>query len=236
MSTLHEKHFPNESAEYRDARNKVLEEEIKLRKHVEEVAAMRRSLPLGGKVSEDYVFEELDENGKIIKTKLSEVFKPGKDTLVAYSFMFGPDAKEACSSCTSIIDGINGMVFHVNDRINFVCIAKSDPEKIAGWMKKRGWKNIRFLSSNKNSYNLDYFGENGKGNQMPHLNVFKKTADGIFHTYGSELMFMPPEPGQNERDIDSIWPLWNIFDLTPEGRGTDWYPKNSYSEKTEQKK
>lgn len=228
MSNLHEKQFPNESKAYREARNKLLEAEISLRRQIEEVAFLRRRLPLGGKIKEDYVFEELDSNGKVKQIKFSELFQPGKDTLIAYSFMFGPNDKSPCTSCSSIMDGINGMVYHVNDRMNFVAIAKSDVNRIKEWVDKKGWHKLIFLSSGKSSYNKDYFAEDDKGNQLPVLNVFRKTSDGIFHFYATELLFVPPEPGQNGRHVDMIWPLWNLFDYSPEGRGTDWYPKHSY--------
>lgn len=225
---LHNISFPGETEEYRNARNNLLNEEIKLRRQVEEVARQRRSLPMGGKMKEDYIFEEIDANGKVKETKFSELFNNGKDTLLVYSLMYAPKNENACSSCTSIIDGINGMVFHVEDRVNFVVFSKSPIDKTMRWADRRGWKNIRLLSSFKNNYNSDYHAEGKNENQLPILNVFCKNEDGIYHFYGSELLFTPPEEGQNERHVDMIWPLWNLFDLTPEGRGTDWYPKNSY--------
>ena len=228
MEKLHEKRFPNESAEYREARNKVLNAEKELRLKIEEVAAMRREMPLGGKLKEDYVFEELDPSGKILHTKFSEFFSQGKDTLIVYSFMFGPEATVPCTSCSSIMDGINGMVHHVKDRMNFVVITKSEINRMKEWIDKKDWSKLRFLSSEKNSYNIDYFAENEKGSQLPILNVFRKTPDEIYHTYATELLYVPAEPGQNGRHVDMIWPLWNMFDYTPEGRGTDWYPKHKY--------
>src|ERR1700752_597256 len=80
--------FPGESAEYRRARNALLDEEIELRRQIERVAAQRRKLPPGGMIPQDYVFEEAAPDGKPMKTKLSELFAPGKDTLAIYSFMF----------------------------------------------------------------------------------------------------------------------------------------------------
>ncbi len=229
MSNLHDKHFPNESSEYRDARNKLLEAEMELRRKIEDVAALRRTLPEGGKLKEDYVFEEMDgQDQTVIQTKFSDLFAPGKDTLIVYSYMYAPKDEKPCTSCTSIMDGINGMVFHVNDRMNFVVEAKSNIKKFRMWAESRAWNNLRLLSSEKNSYNTDYFAENEKGGQMPALNVFRKTPEGIFHFYSTELLYVKEEKGQNGRHVDMIWPLWNLFDYTPEGRGTNWYPKFSY--------
>src|SRR5580658_5764110 len=87
--------YPNESAEYRVARNALLEEEIALRKQIEAVAAKRRSLPPGGKVPEDYVFERIGSNSMPEKVKMSELF--GRhDTLILYSFMYGPERELPC--------------------------------------------------------------------------------------------------------------------------------------------
>ncbi len=228
MPNLHDKKFPNESPEYREARNKVLKAETELREKIEEVAELRRGMPMGGKLKEDYVFEELDSRGDEKQTKLSELFSPGKNSLIIYSFMFAPDDEKACPACTSIMDGIDGMVFHVNDRTNFVAISRAPIQKFKSWANGRRWKNLRLLSSEKNTYNHDYFGENSRDKQTPILNVFHKTPEGIFHFYGTELMFVKFKPGLNERHVDMIWPIWNLFDFTPEGRGTDWFPDFSY--------
>jgi predicted dithiol-disulfide oxidoreductase (DUF899 family) len=228
MKNYHDKKFPGESDAYRKARNELLEAEINLRRQTEEVAELRRRLPHSAKVKEDYVFEEKDESGNIRHTKLSELFENGKDSLIIYSFMFGPQNETPCTSCTSILDGLNGMIFHAEQRVNIAIVAKTSIEKLMNWAEGRCWKNLHLLSSSGNTYNTDYFGENEKGNQFPILNVFHKTDEGIFHSYATELLFAPPEKGQNGRHVDSIWPLWNLYDYTPEGRGTDWYPKLGY--------
>jgi len=229
MKNYHDKQFPGESNEYREKRNKLLEEEMELRRKIEEVAALRRKLPFSGKLKEDYVFEEMDyKSGAVKKTRFSELFAPGRNTLVIYSFMYGPNDKKPCVMCNSIMDGISGMVIHINDRMNFVMVARSPINKVMDWAKSRNWNKLRILSSEKNSYNIDYFAEDEKGHQLPMLNVFRKEPDGIYHFYGTELLYAPTEPGQDGRHVDMIWPLWNVFDFTPDGRGTNWYPKLAY--------
>lgn len=232
MSKFHDKQFPGESDEYRKARYELLQAEIGLRRRLESVAALRRSLPVGGKLKVDYVFEDgapdLSDRETIRQTKFSELFEKGKDSLIIYSFMFAPDADKACPMCTSILDGLNGNVPHVQDRVNLVVIAKAPIQKIRNWALQRGWNNLRLLSSGSNTYNTDYSAETPEGDQSPAINVFRKTDKGIYHFYNAELLYAPSEEGQNPRHADLIWPLWNLFDLTPKGRGTDWFPKFSY--------
>jgi predicted dithiol-disulfide oxidoreductase (DUF899 family) len=214
--------FPNESTAYRSARDKLLQAETDLRRQIEKVAAQRRALPPGGEVPEDYVFQ--GENGNV---KLSELFTKG-NILVAYSFMYGPKMEKACPMCTSIIDGLDGNAIHIAQRANLVVIAKSPLERILAFARERGWTNLRLLSSAGNSYNRDYHGEDAEGRQWPMLNVFQKSGNKISHTWGSELLEAKEDPGQNARHVDLIWPLWNVLDFTPEGRGKDWYPKLKY--------
>jgi predicted dithiol-disulfide oxidoreductase (DUF899 family) len=228
----HSIRFPNETPAYRDARNELLEAEIALRKNIENVAALRRKLPLGGPLPEDYVFEEgaadINDSQTTRTTRFSELFDPGKDTLAVYSYMFGPNMKSACTSCTSILDGLNGTALHARQRINFVVVARSPLARIRELARGRGWNNLRLLSSANNNYNRDYQGENAKGGQLPSLNIFARRDGRIHHFYNTELLFAPTEPGMDGRHVDLLWPLWNLFDFTPEGRGTDWYPKLSY--------
>lgn len=230
--SLHSTRFPGENDSYREARNKLLEAEMALRKNLEDVAALRRNLPLGGAVPEDYVFEEgssdLNDTQTVRKVRMSELFAPGKDTLAIYSYMYGPKMKEPCVSCTSILDGLNGTAKHVTQRMNFAVVAKSPLERIRAVARERGWNNLRLLSSNGNTYNRDYQGESPTEDQRPSLNIFVRRDGKIYHFYNTELLFAPREPGQDGRHVDLIWPLWNLFDFTPEGRGEDWYPKLKY--------
>ncbi|MDH3319120.1 MAG: DUF899 family protein [Betaproteobacteria bacterium] len=216
--------FPNETKPYRSARNRLLRAETALRRQVEKVAALRRKLPAGGKVPQDYVFEEGDPPRAV---KLSELFGE-RNTVVAYSFMYGPKMEKACPMCTSMLDGLNGSAQHIAQCANLVVIAKSPIARVLEYARSRGWSNLRLLSSAGNRYNADYFGESAAGAQLPMLNVFVRRKGAIRHFYGTELLFAKTDPGQNNRHVDALWPLWNLLDFTPEGRGKDWYPKLQY--------
>jgi len=224
----HTTHFPAESSRYRTARNKLLAAETDLRRQVEKVARLRRKLPLGGSVPEDYVFEETGDSGAIQQVKLSELFQDKKDTLLLYSYMFGPKAKQPCPMCTSFLDSLEGAAAHLNQRANLVVAAKSPIGRIENVARSRGWRQLRLLSSANNNYNRDYHGEDPEGGQLPMMNVFARRKGKINHFYATELQSMRPDKGQNQRHIDMLWPLWNLLDLTPEGRGADWFPSLSY--------
>jgi predicted dithiol-disulfide oxidoreductase (DUF899 family) len=214
--------FPNEPKSYRAARKRLLRAEAALRRQVEKVAALRRKLPAGGKVPEDYVFDSVQ--GPV---RLSALFERG-DTLVAYSFMYGPKMEKACPMCTAMLDSLDGSAPHIAQRTNLVVIARSPLERILEYARSRGWSRLRLLSSAGNGYNRDYHGESPEGAQLPMLNVFVRRRGAIRHFYGSELLFGKAEPGQHPRHVDMIWPLWNVLDYTPEGRGKDWYPALEY--------
>jgi predicted dithiol-disulfide oxidoreductase (DUF899 family) len=225
--------FPGESAEYRAARDRLLEQEAEMRRAVEAVAAARRALPPGGAVAEDYVFQGEGPDGAPTDVRLSQLFAPGKDTLVIYSMMFprAPDEDLPCPSCTQFLDAFDGVVEHASQRLNVVVVAKAALPRLLAHADDRGWRHLRLLSCGATTYNHDYHGETADGSQqLPMLNVFRRDGDTIRHFWGSELLYEPSDPGQDPRHAETIDPLWNLFDFAPEGRGTDWYPSLSYGE------
>jgi predicted dithiol-disulfide oxidoreductase (DUF899 family) len=238
--------FPNESVEYRQERNRLLQQETELRRMTELVAAARRALPPGGAVKQDYVFNGQGFDGGPARVRLSELFAPGRDSLVIYSMMFPRDplddspgpksgqtallplAEGPCPSCTALVDQLDGAAEHAAQRINLAVVAKAPVERVLTFGRERGWRRLRLLSSAGSSYNRDYLSETADGTQRPMLNVFHRDGTTIRHFWGSELLYAPVDPGQEPRHVGTIEPLWNLFDLTPEGRGTDWYEQFSY--------
>jgi predicted dithiol-disulfide oxidoreductase (DUF899 family) len=216
--------FPDESPEYRTARDRLLAAEIELRRQTEAVAALRRELPPGGAPRDDYVFE--GANGPV---RLSELFG-GHETLVIYSFMFprAVDDERPCPACTSILDSLDGAAQHLEQRVSLAVVARSPLERIEAHARERGWRNLRLLSSAGNDYNPDYLAEAPDGSQLPMLNVFTRRNGEIRHFWGTELLQAPWDPGQAPRHVDFIWPIWNVLDATPEGRGTEWEPQLEY--------
>jgi predicted dithiol-disulfide oxidoreductase (DUF899 family) len=238
--------FPGESAEYRTERNRLLEQEIELRRAMEAVAAARRRLPPGGIVPQDYVFQTQGPGGHAAEVRLSELFAPGKDSLVIYSMMFPRDpgddrpgpaggqtallplAQGPCPSCTAFLDALDGAAEHASQRVNLAVAAKAPIERILTFAAERGWQSLRLLSTEGTTYNRDYWAETADGEQQPMLNVFHRDGDTIRHFWGSELFYAPEDSEQDQRHVGTLEPLWNLFDLTPEGRPTDWYEQLSY--------
>jgi predicted dithiol-disulfide oxidoreductase (DUF899 family) len=239
--------FPGESAEYRTARDRLLEREIELRRAMEAVAAARRELPPGGAVPEDYVFEAAGPDGAATKVRMSELFAVGKDSLVIYNFMFprgyggprpGPTTGKTallpleegpCPSCVALLDQLDGAAQHAGQRLNLSVVAKTSLARLLTFAEERGWRHLRLLSSAGNTYNRDYLGEDREGWQMPMLNVFHRDGETIRHFWGAELTYGPDDPGQDHRSVGTLEPLWNLFDLTREGRPMDWDEQLDYS-------
>ncbi|KAH8800158.1 hypothetical protein F5884DRAFT_809467 [Xylogone sp. PMI_703] len=223
-------HFPSESREYRRARNELLEKEAELRNLNELVAAQRRALPPGGRIPEDYIFESAVDGSKV---KLSELFSPGKNSLVIYNMMFPrwpedhraavpggetsklPLAEQPCPSCTSVVDGLEGAAFHLAARTNLVVVAKTSPQRLGTYAKERGWRNLRLLSSRNNAFNRDYHSEGPEGVQRAILHVFTREKEEIRHHWTSEMTFKRGDTSS----VDPVWPIFGVLDLILEGRG-----------------
>lgn len=238
--------LPGESPEYRAARDRLLQQEVKLRRAMETVAAARRELPPGGRIKTDYVFDGADVDGAPVDVRLSELFEPGKNSLVLYSFMFPRDpddptpgprdgetallplAEGPCPSCVALLDQLDGAAEHASQHVSLAVIAKAPLPRVLAFGRERGWRRLRLLSSAGNSYNADYFAETPEGIQRPMLTVFHRDGDVIRHFWSSELFYAPTDPGQEPRHVGTLEPLWNLFDLTPEGRPVGWVEQFSY--------
>ena len=132
-----------------------------------------------------------------------------------------PLSETPCASCTSFLDSLDGAAAHLAERLNLAIVAKSDPSRIRNFAHERGWRHLRLLSSRNNSYNRYYHAETPDGEQVPILNVFVRDGGQFRHTWASELMFAPRDDGLEARHIDSVWPIWNVLDMTPDGRGNE---------------
>ena len=216
-------HFPNESPEYRKARNELLVEEIELRRQIERVAAQRRALPRGGEIPQD--FGLASETGRI---RLSSLFGD-KNTLLVYSMMYGPQRKAPCPMCTSFLSSWNGTAANLRERAAIAVTARSPVDRLLDFMKERGFTNLYFFSDISGDYTRTYVTPDDA--DVPGFSVFIRRNGKIFHYYSGEMSAAMADPGQDPRGAPDLDPLWLMLDLTPEGRGTDWYPKLQYNQK-----
>ena len=215
------KPYPNDSAEYRKARTALLAEEIELRRHIERVAAQRRALPPGGE-ARGYEFK--DENGKTLP--MVDLFG-AHDTLVTYFWMYGPERKQACPMCTSFLGAMDTPVRDLVQKVAIAVIGRSPVERQLAFARERGWRNLEFYATVGDEFARDYRGLAPDGNEWPALDVWVKRDGKVFHFWGSELGGTA-DPGEDARGAPDPTPLWNILDLTPAGRGSNWYPKLAY--------
>jgi predicted dithiol-disulfide oxidoreductase (DUF899 family) len=218
----HRFRYPNESAEYRKARTKLLAEEIELRRQIEKVAEHRRALPQGGEVPQDYEF--IGEEGLV---RFSDLFG-SKKTLVTYNFMFRPQRARPCPMCTSLLSALDGEMPDILQRVAFAVIATSPIERLVAFKKERGWRYLKLYSAVGKEFIHDYVGHDADADDTPAYNVFTRRDGTIRHFWGSEMFLIKPDPGQDPRGAPDLMPIWNILDTTPEGRGEDWYPELVY--------
>lgn len=212
-------HFPNESAAYREARNALLAEEIELRRHIERVAAQRRALPPGGEVTKRYTFQ--GEHGPVT---LEELFA-GKDTLVVYSYMFGPQRQRPCPMCTSIMAGWDHKVADIEQRVALAMVARSPIDRLVAAKRERGWNQLKVYADVDGDFTRDYV--SAEDADEPGYTVFTRRDGKVRHFWSGEMYALTSDPGQDPRGAPDLDPLWTLLDTTPEGRG-DWYPELEY--------
>jgi predicted dithiol-disulfide oxidoreductase (DUF899 family) len=242
--------FANETSEYRKARDKLLDEEIALRRRMQAVADQRQQLPPGPAVKEDYLFDGLGADNMPAKVKLSDLFRDGTDTLLIYHYMFPrhPQEKRAgttvgntaslpvkdqpCPSCTAILDQIDAAVPHYEAAgKSFAVVAKTSLDRLLDVARDRGWRHMRLMSAQDNSFKRDYLSEDKEGSQIPIMTVFKRETDGTIRLFwASELSYAHRDPGQDERAIGTLETFWNMVDLGP-GKRPDFQPQLEYSGK-----
>lgn len=219
--------LPQESADYRKLRGELLEAEIALKDHVARVAELRRRLPTDTAV-EDYELQEgprnLAEAAPTARVRLSELFEDPEKPLILIHFMYGGAQKSPCPMCSMWADAYDAVARHVRQRANFALVSEAPIEEMRSWARERGWSQLRLLSSLGTTLKHDLHMQDADGSQRPGVSVFTRAADGRpRHFYTAEAVMAP----EHWNGVDLLSPVWNLFDLTPEGRG-DWFPKLRY--------
>ena len=220
--TYRQTNLTNESAEYLTAREELRHAEIELMRQRERVAELRRGLPKGATV-QDYEFLEgpasLDAGDEpVTRVRLSELFSAPDRALVIYHLMFGKKQTKPCPMCTAWLDGYNGVAHHLAQNVDFAIVAAADPSTLRAYARERGWNKLRLLSAGESTFKYDLGSEDREGHQDSTISVFTRDSDGTLRHFYSV------HPGLDhsikERGIDELSPIWNVMDLTPQGRGT----------------
>jgi predicted dithiol-disulfide oxidoreductase (DUF899 family) len=217
------KPYPNDSEQYRNARTALLEQEIELRRQIQRVAELRRELPLGGE-ARDYRF--LDENGK--EVGLADLF--GRhDTLFTYFWMYGPERERPCPMCTSFVGSLDVPAIDIEQRIAVAILGRSPVARQLAFARERGWHNLKFYQTIGDDFAKDYRALAPDGSEWASVDVWVRQGGKVHHFWGGEGGLETADPGFDPHLAPDPTPLWTILDLTPGGRGTDWYPKLEYS-------
>jgi predicted dithiol-disulfide oxidoreductase (DUF899 family) len=215
--------FPGESDAYRAARRALLAEEIEFRRHMTRLTDQRRALPDGPVIGKDYRFK--DENGA--EVGLLDLFGD-QQTLVTYFWMYGPQRERPCPMCTNWLGAVNGNGADLAQRVSLRILGRSPVERQNAFAQERGWRNLDFVQTVGDDYARDLGLINEDGSENPALVVFRRDGEKVRLFWASEMTREMADPGQDPRDAPDLAALWTVLDLTPEGRGADWYPKLSY--------
>ncbi|MDQ8756839.1 DUF899 family protein [Sphingosinicella sp. LHD-64] len=212
-----------ESADYRRARTALLAEEIALRRQIQRVAAQRRTLP-PGPAPKDYRF--LDEQGN--EVGLADLF--GRhDTLFTYFWMFGPQRARPCPMCTSFVGSLDIPAPDIAQRLSVAIVGRSPVARQLAFARERGWRNLNFYQTVGDDFPRD-FGALGDSGEGAAVLVWTRDGDTVRLFWAAEGGSETADPGFDPHLAPDPTPLWNILDMTPAGRGTDWYPSLAYAD------
>ena len=215
--------FPGASPEYEAARKALLADEIEFRRHMTRLGEQRRALPPGPVIDKNYRFK--DEQA--FEVGLIDLFGD-KNTLVTYFWMYGPQRERPCPMCTNWLGSVNGNAADIKQRVALKILGRSSVERQFAFAQERGWRDLNFVQTVGDTYAKDLGLLKADGSEMPALVVFKRDANQVRLFWASQMSVEMADPGQDPRDAPDIASLWSVLDLTPEGRGTDWYPKLKY--------
>lgn len=223
LATKRTPHFPGESAAYADARRRLLAEEIDFRRHMTRLGEQRRALPPGPAIEAPYRFRDADG----LELGLADLFGD-HDTLITYFWMYGPQRQRPCPMCTNWLGSVNGNAADVKQRAALKILGRSSVARQRAFAYERGWRDLDFVETIGDEYARDLGVLTPEGDEYPALVVYRKDGADVRLFYAAEMPAEAADPGQDPRTAPDIAALWSLLDLTPEGRGADWYPALSY--------
>jgi predicted dithiol-disulfide oxidoreductase (DUF899 family) len=223
LARLRTPHFAGESTAYSNARTALLAEEIEFRRNMTRLSEQRRALPPGPIVEAPYRFRDADGR----ELALSDLFG-AHETLITYFWMYGPQRERPCPMCTNWLGSVNGNAADLKQRAAFKILGRSSVARQKAFAEERGWRDLDFVETIGDDYARDLGVLTPEGDEYPALVVYRKKGDAVRLFYAAEMPAEAADPGQDPRTAPDIASLWSLLDLTPEGRGADWYPALSY--------
>ena len=230
MKTKTEKNHPRvgSRAEWLAARLELLKAEKELTRHSDELARQRQALPWV-RIEKEYRFETNEGSAS-----LADLFR-GRSQLIIYHFMFGPDYKAGCLSCSSIADGFNGIVAHlVNHDVAFSAVSQAPLGKLQEYKRRMEWS-FPWASSYGSDFNYDFHVSETKEQQEsgaaeynfrkedtsgvdyatytregPGMSAFALKDGVVYHTYSAYA-----------RGVDVLWSMYQWLDRAPLGRNEE---------------
>jgi len=217
--------FPGESKAYQKARTALLGKEIELQRMLDAVAKERRKLPPGPAIAKDYRFATMNGGDPV---GLADLFG-GRDTLVAYFWMYGPERPRPCPMCTNLLGPLDANAPDIEQRVALVVLGRSPVERQIAFAQERGWQHLKFAQTIGDEFALDFGGlDPKKGWEYPVMMVFQRDGDAVRLFWKGAMTGEMADKGKDPRGGPDIGTVWTVLDMTPEGRGKDWYPKLSY--------
>jgi predicted dithiol-disulfide oxidoreductase (DUF899 family) len=215
--------FPGASAEYLKAREALMAEEIEFRRHMGLLTEQRRALPPGPVIEKHYRFK--DANGAEIS--FLDLF--GKhDALVTYFWMFGPQRERPCPMCTNFLGAVNGNAADIKQRVGLKVLGRRPVSQQIAFAQERGWKNLDFVQTVGDDYARDIGALKNDGSEWAAIIVYKRDGNQVRLFWSAGMTPEMADPGEDPRQAPDVAALWSVLDMTPDGRGRDWYPKLSY--------
>ncbi|MBI3676512.1 MAG: DUF899 domain-containing protein [Proteobacteria bacterium] len=234
-------HKTGTRAEWLAARLELLPAEKELTRRSDELARQRQELPWV-RVDKKYTFET--DEGSV---SLADLFQ-GRSQLLVYHFMFGPDYKAGCATCSTIADGFNGFAVHLaNHDVTLSAVSRAPLAKLQAFKRRMGWT-FPWASASGGDFNFDFnvsiteeqqrkggFEYNYRpSKQMPNPNPqsppskFAAMAGTDTATYARERPGMSAFAHEDgvvyhtystyARGLDGLWGMYQWLDRAPKGR------------------
>lgn len=217
--------FPGESDAYRAARTALLAKEIELQRALDGVAEERRTLPPGPEIAKDYRFATMNGGDAV---GLADLFG-GHDTLVVYFWMYGPERPRPCPMCTNLLGPLDANAPDITQHASLVVLGRSPVERQIAFAQERGWQHLTFAQTIGDQFAIDFgWFDPVRRDEFAGFAVLQRDGEAVRLFWKDAMTGEMADEGKDPRGGADIGVVWTVLDMTPGGRGRDWYPKLTY--------